>query len=59
MRGDILVPDPAVHGAGPYPGVVFLGGSVSADRYGFAGPPAVDLGYHAITDALAKVDDGS
>jgi len=54
LRGEILVPDPAVHGPGPYPGVVFLGGSVSADRYGFAGPPAVDLGYHETTDALAN-----
>lgn len=54
LRGEVLVPDPAVHGSGPYPGVVFLGGSVSADRHGFAGPPAVDLGYHEITDALAN-----
>lgn len=54
LRGDILVPDPAKHGPGPYPGIVFLGGSVSADRYGFAGPPAVDLGYHEITDTLAN-----
>lgn len=54
LRGEVLVPDPAIHGPGPYPGVVFLGGSVSADRYGFAGPPAVDLGYHEITDALAN-----
>lgn len=54
LRGEVLVPDAAVHGPGPYPGVVFLGGSVSADRYGFAGPPAVDLGYHEITDALAN-----
>lgn len=54
LRGEVLVPDPAVHGPGPYPGVVFLGGSVSADRYGFAGPPVVDLGYHEITDALAN-----
>jgi pimeloyl-ACP methyl ester carboxylesterase len=54
LRGDVLVPDPSVHGPGPYPGVVFLGGSVTADRYGFAGPPAVDLGYHEITDALAN-----
>lgn len=56
LRGEVLVPDPAVHGPGPYPGVVFLGGSVSADRHGFAGPPVVDLGYHEITDALA--DEG-
>ncbi|MFO7565220.1 MAG: alpha/beta fold hydrolase [Enhygromyxa sp.] len=54
LWGEVLVPDPAVHGAGPFPGVVFLGGSVSADRHGFAGPPAVDLGYHEITDALAS-----
>jgi pimeloyl-ACP methyl ester carboxylesterase len=54
LRGEILVPDPAKHGPGPYPGIVFLGGSVSADRYGFAGPPAVDLGYHEITDTLAS-----
>jgi pimeloyl-ACP methyl ester carboxylesterase len=54
LRGEILVPDPAEHGPGPYPGIVFLGGSVSADRYGFAGPPAVDLGYHEITDTLAN-----
>lgn len=54
LRGEVLVPDPAVHGPGPYPGVVFLGGSVSADRHGFAGPPAVDLGYHETTDALAN-----
>lgn len=54
LRGEVLIPDAKVHGAGPFPGVVFLGGSVSADRYGFAGPPAVDLGYHEITDALAN-----
>jgi pimeloyl-ACP methyl ester carboxylesterase len=54
LRGEILVPDAAKHGPGPYPGIVFLGGSVSADRYGFAGPPAVDLGYHEITDTLAS-----
>lgn len=53
LRGEVLVPDPAKHGAGPFPGVVFLAGSVAADRHGFAGPPAVDLGYHEITDALA------
>jgi pimeloyl-ACP methyl ester carboxylesterase len=54
LRGEVLVPDSAVHGPGPHPGVVFLGGSVSADRHGFAGPPVVDLGYHEITDALAN-----
>lgn len=54
LRGEVLVPDPKVHGEGPHPGVVFLAGSVSSDRYGFAGPPAVDIGYHAITDALAN-----
>ncbi len=54
LRGELLIPDPAKHGAGPFPGVVFLGGSVEADRFGFAGPTAVDLGYHEITDALAN-----
>ncbi|NVB37748.1 alpha/beta fold hydrolase [Pseudenhygromyxa sp. WMMC2535] len=54
LFGEVLIPKPEVHGPGPYPGVVFLGGSVSADRYGFAGPPAVDLGYHELTDALAN-----
>ncbi|EDM81212.1 hypothetical protein PPSIR1_30390 [Plesiocystis pacifica SIR-1] len=54
LAGEVLVPDPDTHGPGPYPGVVFLNGSVSADRYGFAGPPAVDLGYHEMTDALAN-----
>ncbi|MFV8750317.1 alpha/beta hydrolase family protein [Nannocystaceae bacterium ST9] len=54
LRGELLIPDPAKHGAGPFPGVVFLGGSVETDRYGFAGPPAVDLGYHEIGDALAN-----
>ncbi len=54
LRGEVLIPKASVHGKGPYPAVVFLGGSVSADRYGFAGPPAVDLGYHEITDALAN-----
>jgi pimeloyl-ACP methyl ester carboxylesterase len=54
LRGEVLIPDPAKHGPGPYPGVVFLGGSVDADRHGFAGPPAVDLGYHEMADALAN-----
>lgn len=54
LYGDVLIPDPKVHGPGPYPGVVFLAGSTRSDRYGFAGPPAVDLGYHEITDALAN-----
>lgn len=54
LKGEVLVPDPAKHGKGPFPGIVFLAGSVSADRHGFAGPPLVDLGYHEITDALAE-----
>ena len=54
LYGEVLVPDPALAGPGPFPAVVFLGGSVSADRHGFAGPPAVDLGYHEISDALAE-----
>jgi pimeloyl-ACP methyl ester carboxylesterase len=54
LRGEVLIPDPSEHGKGPFPGVVFLGGSVDAERHGFAGPPAVDLGYHEITDTLAN-----
>ena len=50
LAGEVLVPA----GEGPFPAVVFLGGSAPTDRHGFAGPPAVDLGYHEITDALAS-----
>lgn len=35
------------------PGVLFLSGSVPVDRYGYAGPPAVDFGSHELSDALA------
>ncbi len=49
--GEVLIP------AGlraPAPAVLFLGASGANDRYGFAGPPPVDLGYHEIGDALAR-----
>jgi pimeloyl-ACP methyl ester carboxylesterase len=51
LAGELVLPP---HEAGkPLPAIVFLGGSAAADRHGFAGPPAVDLGSHEITDALA------
>ena len=53
LIGDILVPRELAEGE-QRPAVLFLGGGSPADRYGFAGPPAVDLGFHEITDALAQ-----
>ncbi|MEZ4384556.1 MAG: hypothetical protein R3A79_24725 [Nannocystaceae bacterium] len=52
LAGEALIP--AAARKGPRPGVLFLSGNGRQDRYGFAGPPAVDLGSHAITDALAE-----
>ena len=52
LMGEVVLPKEA--GDQKRPAVVFLGGSAAADRHGFAGPPAVDLGSHEITDALAK-----
>jgi pimeloyl-ACP methyl ester carboxylesterase len=49
LWGEVTIPE----GSGPFPGVVFLSTSGQEDRYGFAGPPPVDLGSHEITDALA------
>jgi len=34
--------------------VLWVSGTGREDRYGFAGPPPVDLGSHEITDALAR-----
>jgi pimeloyl-ACP methyl ester carboxylesterase len=51
LSGEALVPN---KGKGPYPAAIFIAGSGLADRYGFAGPPPVDLGSHEITDALAN-----
>lgn len=51
LFGEVLVPKEANKGL---PGVLFVAGSGLSDRYGFAGPPAVDLGSHEITDALGN-----
>jgi dienelactone hydrolase len=52
LVGELLIPRAAA--AGPRPGVILLAGNGRQDRYGFAGPPPVDLGSHAITDAIAE-----
>lgn len=49
--GEVLVPAGT---DGPTGAVLFVAGSGLTDRYGFAGPPPVDLGSHEITDALAN-----
>jgi pimeloyl-ACP methyl ester carboxylesterase len=50
LYGELLVP---LGAEDPRPGVLFLGRMAGEDRYGFAGPPPVDLGAHEIHDALA------
>lgn len=50
LVGEVLVPK----GAKKTPAVLFLSGGGQQDRYGFAGPPPIDVGSHAITDALAE-----
>ena len=50
LAGEVLVPP----GKGPFPAVLWVGSTGREDRYGFAGPPPVDLGAHEITDALAQ-----
>ncbi len=52
LAGEILLPKKTARG--PRPAALFLSGSGRQDRYGFAGPPPVDLGAHTITDALAE-----
>jgi pimeloyl-ACP methyl ester carboxylesterase len=51
LHGEVLVPK---HGERPFPAVLWISSTGREDRYGFAGPPAVDLGSHEITDALAN-----
>ena len=51
IYGEVLVPKDATQ---PRPAVLFVAAGGHTDRYGFAGPPPVDLGYHQITDALAE-----
>lgn len=53
LLGELLLPAGYRDGR-PRPAVVFLSASGLVDRYGFAGPPPVDLGSHQITDALAN-----
>lgn len=50
LAGEVLVPE----GQGPHPAVLWVGSTGREDRFGFAGPPPVDLGAHEITDALAQ-----
>ncbi|HEY8376686.1 MAG TPA: alpha/beta fold hydrolase, partial [Nannocystis sp.] len=50
LAGEVLLPP----GPGPHPAALLLPGTGQQDRYGFAGPPPVDLGSHMITDALAE-----
>ncbi len=50
LAGEVLLPV----GDGPHPAVLWVGTTGREDRYGFAGPPPVDLGGHEITDALAQ-----
>lgn len=50
LVGELLLPA----GKGPFPAVLFLSSTGQQDRYGFAGPPPVDLGSHEIGDALAQ-----
>ncbi|MEE9382794.1 MAG: alpha/beta fold hydrolase [Nannocystaceae bacterium] len=50
LAGEVLLPN----ATRPAPVAVYLSASGRGDRYGFAGPPWVDLGAHAITDALAE-----
>ncbi len=50
LAGEVLLPP----GEGPHPAVLWVGTTGREDRYGFAGPPPVDLGGHEITDALAQ-----
>ncbi len=52
LAGEVLIPAAAKRG--PRPAALFLSGTGRQDRYGFAGPPPVDLGAHAITDAVAE-----
>ncbi|MBC8070416.1 MAG: alpha/beta fold hydrolase, partial [Deltaproteobacteria bacterium] len=51
LAGELLIPRAQ---DGPGPAVLFVSATGMEDRHGFAGPPAVDLGSHEITDALAN-----
>lgn len=51
LFGEVLLP---TQGRAPFPAVLWISSSGREDRFGFAGPPPVDLGSHRITDALAN-----
>ncbi|MCA9718180.1 MAG: alpha/beta fold hydrolase [Myxococcales bacterium] len=53
LFGELLVPE-GRSAARPGPAALFLSSNGRQDRYGFAGPPPVDLGSHELTDALAN-----
>lgn len=50
LAGELVVPNGLT---APAPAVLYVSATGLEDRHGFAGPPAVDLGSHEITDALA------
>lgn len=51
LFGELLVPSGHTQ---PSAAVVWVSGTGREDRHGIAGPPAVDLGSHEITDELAR-----
>lgn len=51
LAGELLLP---TERAAPLPAVLMLSATGQEDRYGFAGPPPVDLGSHELGDALAQ-----
>ncbi|MFO0636420.1 MAG: hypothetical protein U0168_26615 [Nannocystaceae bacterium] len=51
LLGELLLPPPR---DAPLPAVLMLSATGQEDRYGFAGPPPVDLGSHELGDALAQ-----
>ncbi len=50
LHGELLVPPGTTT---PTAAVLWISSTGREDRYGFAGPPPVDLGSHEITDAIA------
>jgi pimeloyl-ACP methyl ester carboxylesterase len=51
LFGEVLIP---TVGTPPLGAALFVSGTGQEDRFGFAGPPPVDLGGHQISDALAN-----
>lgn len=54
LAGTYNLPDPAIHGEGPYPAVYFHSGSGPADRHGWAAHAYIDCGTWEILDAIAN-----